>query len=58
VVAVPSSEPDPLDDRERERERLGSAAAADLRGRFASARQLKSIQSLYAAVEAAGSTVA
>ena len=38
-----------LDDN-RERERLGSAAAVDVRGRFASARQLEKISSLYDAV--------
>ncbi len=35
---------------ERERERLGSSAASDVRGRFASARQINSIQSLYDSV--------
>lgn len=41
-----------LDD-ERERERLGSQAARDVRGRFASARQSERIQSLYDAVRRA-----
>jgi glycosyltransferase involved in cell wall biosynthesis len=40
-----------LDD-ERERQRLGSAAALDVRGRFASARLSQEIQSLYDAVRA------
>jgi glycosyltransferase involved in cell wall biosynthesis len=40
-----------LDD-ERKRERLGSAAATDVRGRFASARQIQEIESLYDAVRA------
>jgi glycosyltransferase involved in cell wall biosynthesis len=35
---------------ERERERLGSAAALDVRRRFASARQIQKIEALYAAV--------
>ena len=38
-----------LDDQ-RERERLGSAAAVEVRGRFASARQISQIESLYDAV--------
>ncbi|MGI8505409.1 MAG: glycosyltransferase family 4 protein [Solirubrobacteraceae bacterium] len=41
-----------LDD-DRERARLGSSAAADVRGRFASARQIEKIQSLYDAVREA-----
>jgi glycosyltransferase involved in cell wall biosynthesis len=35
---------------ERERERLGSAAALDVRRRFASARQIQKIEALHAAV--------
>jgi hypothetical protein len=35
---------------ERERERLGSAAALDVRRRLASARQIQKIEALYAAV--------
>jgi glycosyltransferase involved in cell wall biosynthesis len=38
-----------LDDRS-ERERLGAAAAADVRGRFDPARLMAEIQSLYDAV--------
>ena len=40
-----------LDD-EQERRRLGSQAATDVRGRFASARQTEKIQSLYDTVRA------
>jgi glycosyltransferase involved in cell wall biosynthesis len=68
VVAVPSTQPDPLPGAaieaaaalaracaellgdERERERLGSAAALDVRRRFASARQIQKIEALYADV--------